>query len=151
MFRADVPLCLFFLFNCFFIFLGFTFLEFVLFFLFWNSVQDSGKIVSWSYHETRPTRDSTQGTCPRLLLFPCSSFISGTFLCETSVLAMHEESIYTVEPNRLQVRTWQVSDSTVSVTTKLQPHLQCCLSIGWLTAKYMLRDSLPTCSCTLWL
>lgn len=35
---------------------------------------------------------------------------AGTFLCETSVLAMHEESIYTVEPNRLQVRTWQVSD-----------------------------------------
>uniref|UniRef100_A0A8C6GV48 Intraflagellar transport 140 n=1 Tax=Mus spicilegus TaxID=10103 RepID=A0A8C6GV48_MUSSI len=32
---------------------------------------------------------------------------AGTFLCETSVLAMHEESIYTVEPNRLQVRTWQ--------------------------------------------
>ncbi|MEJ1287515.1 intraflagellar transport protein 140 homolog isoform X2 [Cricetulus griseus] len=32
---------------------------------------------------------------------------AGTFLCETSVLAMHEESIYTVEPNRIQVRTWQ--------------------------------------------
>nr|XP_021492824.1 intraflagellar transport protein 140 homolog isoform X2 [Meriones unguiculatus] len=32
---------------------------------------------------------------------------AGTFLCETSVLAMHEENIYTVEPNRIQVRTWQ--------------------------------------------
>lgn len=34
--------------------------------------------------------------------------IPGTFLCESPVLAMHEESIYTVEPNRVQVRTWQV-------------------------------------------
>ncbi|XP_016063569.1 PREDICTED: intraflagellar transport protein 140 homolog [Miniopterus natalensis] len=32
---------------------------------------------------------------------------AGTFLCESPVLAMHEESIYTVEPNRVQVRTWQ--------------------------------------------
>ncbi|XP_078200351.1 intraflagellar transport protein 140 homolog isoform X3 [Callithrix jacchus] len=32
---------------------------------------------------------------------------AGTFLCETPVLAMHEESVYTVEPNRVQVRTWQ--------------------------------------------
>lgn len=32
---------------------------------------------------------------------------AGTFLCESPVLAMHEESVYTVEPNRVQVRTWQ--------------------------------------------
>nr|XP_045238308.1 intraflagellar transport protein 140 homolog isoform X1 [Macaca fascicularis] len=32
---------------------------------------------------------------------------AGTFLCETPVLAMHEESVYTVESNRVQVRTWQ--------------------------------------------
>ncbi|XP_003928427.1 intraflagellar transport protein 140 homolog isoform X2 [Saimiri boliviensis] len=32
---------------------------------------------------------------------------AGTFLCETPVLALHEESVYTVEPNRVQVRTWQ--------------------------------------------
>ncbi|XP_049491336.1 intraflagellar transport protein 140 homolog [Panthera uncia] len=34
---------------------------------------------------------------------------AGTFLCESPVLAMHEENVYTVEPNRVQVRTWQVS------------------------------------------
>lgn len=32
---------------------------------------------------------------------------AGTFLCESPVLAMHEENLYTVEPNRVQVRTWQ--------------------------------------------
>ncbi|XP_075420628.1 intraflagellar transport protein 140 homolog isoform X2 [Tenrec ecaudatus] len=32
---------------------------------------------------------------------------SGTFLCESPVLAMYEESVYTAEPNRVQVRTWQ--------------------------------------------
>ncbi|KAM9583711.1 intraflagellar transport protein 140 homolog [Trichechus inunguis] len=32
---------------------------------------------------------------------------AGTFLCESPVLAMHEESVYTVEPHRVQVRTWQ--------------------------------------------
>ncbi|KAM6155253.1 intraflagellar transport protein 140 homolog [Rhynchocyon petersi] len=32
---------------------------------------------------------------------------AGTFLCESPVLAMHEDSVYTVEPNRVQVRTWQ--------------------------------------------
>ncbi|XP_062955109.1 intraflagellar transport protein 140 homolog isoform X2 [Cynocephalus volans] len=32
---------------------------------------------------------------------------AGAFLCESPLLAMHEESVYTVEPNRVQVRTWQ--------------------------------------------
>ncbi|XP_066869204.1 intraflagellar transport protein 140 homolog isoform X6 [Kogia breviceps] len=32
---------------------------------------------------------------------------AGTFLSESPVLAMHEENVYTVEPNRVQVRTWQ--------------------------------------------
>ncbi|KAL8175170.1 UNVERIFIED_CONTAM: hypothetical protein K2H54_015043, partial [Gekko kuhli] len=32
---------------------------------------------------------------------------SGSFPCDSPVLAMHEESLYTVEPNRVQVRTWQ--------------------------------------------
>ncbi|XP_023584150.1 intraflagellar transport protein 140 homolog [Trichechus manatus latirostris] len=32
---------------------------------------------------------------------------AGTFPCESPVLAMHEESVYTVEPHRVQVRTWQ--------------------------------------------
>ncbi|KAM4631549.1 intraflagellar transport protein 140 homolog [Discoglossus pictus] len=32
---------------------------------------------------------------------------AGSFTCESPVLAMHEENIYTVEPNRVQVRTLQ--------------------------------------------
>ncbi|XP_053132123.1 intraflagellar transport protein 140 homolog [Hemicordylus capensis] len=32
---------------------------------------------------------------------------SGSFPCDSPVLAMHEENIYTIEPNRVQVRTWQ--------------------------------------------
>lgn len=32
---------------------------------------------------------------------------AGSFSCESPVLAMHEENIYTVEPNRVQVRTLQ--------------------------------------------
>ncbi|XP_037670915.1 intraflagellar transport protein 140 homolog isoform X2 [Choloepus didactylus] len=32
---------------------------------------------------------------------------AGSFLCESPVLAMHEDSVYTVELNRVQVRTWQ--------------------------------------------
>ncbi|XP_069503073.1 intraflagellar transport protein 140 homolog isoform X2 [Ambystoma mexicanum] len=32
---------------------------------------------------------------------------TGSFSCESQVLAMHEENIYTVEPNRVQVRTLQ--------------------------------------------
>ncbi|KAM4697334.1 intraflagellar transport protein 140 homolog [Rhinophrynus dorsalis] len=32
---------------------------------------------------------------------------AGSFPCESAVLAMHEESIYTVEPNRVQIRTLQ--------------------------------------------
>ncbi|XP_062999141.1 intraflagellar transport protein 140 homolog [Elgaria multicarinata webbii] len=32
---------------------------------------------------------------------------SGSFTCDSPVLAMHEENLYTVEPNRVQVRTWQ--------------------------------------------
>uniref|UniRef100_A0A8C8R706 Intraflagellar transport protein 140 homolog n=1 Tax=Pelusios castaneus TaxID=367368 RepID=A0A8C8R706_9SAUR len=45
-------------------------------------------------------------------VFECSGATlqnAGSFLCDSPVLAMHEENIYTVEPNRVQVRTWQVS------------------------------------------
>lgn len=47
-------------------FLGFTFLVFVLFFSFlsWNSVQDSGKMVSWSYHEDQPDWGFHTGLVP---------------------------------------------------------------------------------------
>ncbi|KAH0631863.1 hypothetical protein JD844_019746 [Phrynosoma platyrhinos] len=33
--------------------------------------------------------------------------LNGSFSCDSPVLAMHEENLYTVEPNRVQVRTWQ--------------------------------------------
>ncbi|XP_037363715.1 intraflagellar transport protein 140 homolog [Talpa occidentalis] len=32
---------------------------------------------------------------------------AGTFPCDSPALAMHEDSVYTVEPHRVQVRTWQ--------------------------------------------
>ncbi|KAM9124680.1 intraflagellar transport protein 140 homolog isoform 2-T2 [Pangshura tecta] len=46
----------------------------------------------------------------QVTVFECSGAAlrnAGSFLCDSPVLAMHEESIYTVEPNRVQVRTWQ--------------------------------------------
>lgn len=39
-------------------------------------------------------------------------FSSGTFQCESPALAVHEENIYTVEPNRVQIRTPQVHTQT---------------------------------------
>lgn len=41
--------------------------------------------------------------------------VSGSFLCDSPVLSMHGENLYTVEPYRVQVRTWQVR---VHETTK---------------------------------
>uniref|UniRef100_A0A8D0HMH8 Intraflagellar transport protein 140 homolog n=1 Tax=Sphenodon punctatus TaxID=8508 RepID=A0A8D0HMH8_SPHPU len=43
---------------------------------------------------------------------------SGSFLCDSSVLAVHEENIYTVEPNRVQVRTWQGTVKQLLVFTE---------------------------------
>nr|XP_051686227.1 intraflagellar transport protein 140 homolog isoform X2 [Oryctolagus cuniculus] len=46
----------------------------------------------------------------QVLIFEPSGAVmrnAGAFLCETPVLAVHEENVYTVEPNRVQVRTWQ--------------------------------------------
>uniref|UniRef100_A0A8C3IG82 Intraflagellar transport protein 140 homolog n=1 Tax=Chrysemys picta bellii TaxID=8478 RepID=A0A8C3IG82_CHRPI len=46
----------------------------------------------------------------QVTVFECSGATlrnAGSFLCDSPVLAMHEESIYTVEPNRVQVRTLQ--------------------------------------------
>lgn len=34
--------------------------------------------------------------------------VPGSFLCDSPVLSMHGENLYTVEPYRVQVRTWQV-------------------------------------------
>lgn len=46
---------------------------------------------------------------------PCCT-IPGSFACESPVLAMHEENLYTVEPNRVQVRTWQVSRADLTLS-----------------------------------
>lgn len=32
----------------------------------------------------------------------------GSFLCDSHVVAVHDENLYTVEPNKLQIRTLQV-------------------------------------------
>lgn len=34
--------------------------------------------------------------------------VPGSFLCDSPVLSVHGENLYTVEPYRVQVRTWQV-------------------------------------------
>lgn len=34
--------------------------------------------------------------------------VPGCFLCDSPVLSVHGENLYTVEPYRVQVRTWQV-------------------------------------------
>lgn len=44
-----------------------------------------------------------------------SYLVPGSFACDSPVLAMHEESLYTVEPNRVQVRTWQVSRADLNM------------------------------------
>ncbi|NXU33682.1 IF140 protein, partial [Drymodes brunneopygia] len=46
----------------------------------------------------------------QVAVFECSggTFRSaGSFLCDSPVLSMHGENLYTVEPYRIQVRTWQ--------------------------------------------
>nr|XP_006204453.1 intraflagellar transport protein 140 homolog isoform X1 [Vicugna pacos]XP_031542965.1 intraflagellar transport protein 140 homolog isoform X1 [Vicugna pacos]XP_031542966.1 intraflagellar transport protein 140 homolog isoform X1 [Vicugna pacos] len=45
---------------------------------------------------------------------------AGTFLCESPVLAMHKESVYTVEPNRVQVRTWQGTVKQLLLFSKME-------------------------------
>ncbi|XP_072204939.1 intraflagellar transport protein 140 homolog [Excalfactoria chinensis] len=46
----------------------------------------------------------------QVTVFECSEDTlrnAGSFLCDSPVLSMHGENLYTVEPNRVQVRTWQ--------------------------------------------
>lgn len=46
--------------------------------------------------------------------------VPGSFLCDSPVLSVHGENLYTVEPYRIQVRTWQVRTEK---TMKGQMHL----------------------------
>ncbi|XP_072916135.1 intraflagellar transport protein 140 homolog [Hemitrygon akajei] len=62
-------------------------------------------------------------------LFGPSLKNAGSFPCDSCVVAVHEESIYTVEPNRVQVRTLQgtVKQLLVFSETEGNPcHLQTC-------------------------
>lgn len=46
----------------------------------------------------------------QVTVFECSEDTlrnAGSFLCDSPVLSMHGENLYTVEPHRVQVRTWQ--------------------------------------------
>ncbi|XP_025043975.2 intraflagellar transport protein 140 homolog isoform X2 [Pelodiscus sinensis] len=59
----------------------------------------------------------------QVTVFECSGASlrnAGSFLCDSPVLAMHEESIYTVEPNRVQVRTWQGTVKQLLVFTEAE-------------------------------
>ncbi|XP_055991192.1 intraflagellar transport protein 140 homolog [Sorex fumeus] len=53
---------------------------------------------------------------------------AGTFPCESPVLAMHEESVYTVEPNRVQVRTWQGTVKQLLLFSQTEGN-PCCLDV----------------------
>lgn len=46
---------------------------------------------------------------------PLSCFIPGSFACDSHVVAVHGENLYTVEPNRVQIRTPQVCSPTLEI------------------------------------
>ncbi|XP_078096576.1 intraflagellar transport protein 140 homolog isoform X2 [Mustelus asterias] len=82
---------------------------------------------------------------------------AGSFPCDSCVLAVHEESIYTVEPNRVQVRTLQgtVKQLLVFSETEGNPcHLHICgnfLVVGTDTAHVKVfdlsrREAKPHCN-----
>ncbi|XP_069761379.1 intraflagellar transport protein 140 homolog isoform X2 [Narcine bancroftii] len=69
-------------------------------------------------------------------LFGPSLRNAGSFPCDCCVVAVHEESIYTVEPNRVQVRTLQGTVKQLLVFSEMEGnpcHLQICgnfLAVG---------------------
>ncbi|KAJ8245793.1 hypothetical protein GJAV_G00260380 [Gymnothorax javanicus] len=82
---------------------------------------------------------------------------SGSFPCESQALAMYEENIYTVEPNRVQVRTLQgtvkqlLSFSEVEGNPILLSVCGAFLAVGTDTAHFKLfdlsrREAKPHCS-----
>lgn len=48
-----------------------------------------------------------------LVLLSTSPDIPGSFPCDSHVVAVHSENLYTVEPNRVQIRTPQVCSSVL--------------------------------------
>ncbi|XP_060028617.1 intraflagellar transport protein 140 homolog isoform X2 [Erinaceus europaeus] len=67
----------------------------------------------------------------QVMIFESSGTIlrnAGSFLCESPVLAMHEESVYTVEPNRVQVRTWQGTVKQLLLFSEAEGN-PCCLDV----------------------
>ncbi|KAI1896231.1 hypothetical protein AGOR_G00092680 [Albula goreensis] len=82
---------------------------------------------------------------------------TGSFPCESQALAMHEENIYTVEPNRVQVRTLQGTVKQLLVFSEVEGNpvlLSVCgtfLAVGTDTAHFKLfdlsrREAKPHCS-----
>ncbi|KAG7492049.1 hypothetical protein MATL_G00010380 [Megalops atlanticus] len=82
---------------------------------------------------------------------------TGSFPCESQALAMHEESIYTVEPNRVQVRTLQGTVKQLLVFSEAEGNpmlLSVCgnfLAVGTDTAHFKLfdlsrREAKPHCN-----
>lgn len=49
------------------------------------------------------------------LFFYISCFISGSFACDSHIVAVYGENLYTVEPNRVQIRTPQVCSPTLEI------------------------------------
>ncbi|KAJ8399837.1 hypothetical protein AAFF_G00405670 [Aldrovandia affinis] len=82
---------------------------------------------------------------------------TGSFPCESQALAMHEENIYTVEPNRVQVRTLQGTVKQLLVFSEVEGNpvlLSVCgtfLAVGTDTAHFKLfdlsrREAKPHCN-----
>ncbi|XP_064178375.1 intraflagellar transport protein 140 homolog isoform X2 [Anguilla rostrata] len=82
---------------------------------------------------------------------------AGSFPCESQTLAMYEENIYTVEPNRVQVRTLQGTVKQLLVFSEVEGNpvlLSVCgsfLAVGTDTAHFKLfdlsrREAKPHCS-----
>ncbi|XP_019363179.1 PREDICTED: intraflagellar transport protein 140 homolog [Gavialis gangeticus] len=85
----------------------------------------------------------------QITVFECSGATlrnAGSFLCDSSVLAVHEESLYTVEPNRVQVRTWQGTVKQLLVFSEAEGnpcHLDVCgnfLAVGTDLAHFKIFD-----------
>ncbi|XP_013795392.1 intraflagellar transport protein 140 homolog [Apteryx mantelli] len=82
-------------------------------------------------------------------VFECSGVTlrnAGSFLCDSPVLCVHEENLYTVEPNRVQVRTWQGTVKQLLVFSEAEGNpclLDVCgnfLAVGTDSAQFKIFD-----------
>ncbi len=63
----------------------------------------------------------------------------GSFPCDSHVVAVHGENLYTVEPNRVQIRTPQVCSPILAATVQylLKHSLSKCLCVNFLDVAFL--------------